>query len=170
MDIHLGGATIISPKFHVRLELPSQILDSQKHFECKHSPRKPLISLMRSMLQCTELQEELMLPLSPTNTFVLLQKTDSNSVSEFFLPKPQYTPASPTSTCFRIKLQHNSQVIPQCNCVEIVKVYDEVSDTAIAERKEVQTAESNALDQASYIWYQSKEVIKGFKYARSNLF
>lgn len=43
----LIGATIISPKLHVRVEFPSDILNSQEHFECKHNSRKPLLNLMR---------------------------------------------------------------------------------------------------------------------------
>lgn len=43
----LIGATIISPKLHIRFEFPSDILNSQEHFECKHTSRKPLLNLMR---------------------------------------------------------------------------------------------------------------------------
>lgn len=43
----LIGATIISPKLHVRIIFPSDILNSQEHFECKHASRKPLLNLMR---------------------------------------------------------------------------------------------------------------------------
>lgn len=43
----LIGATIISPKLHVRIIFPSDILNSQEHFECKHACKKPLLNLMR---------------------------------------------------------------------------------------------------------------------------
>lgn len=43
----LIGATIISPKLHIRLEFPSDILSSEEHYECKHASRKPLLNLMR---------------------------------------------------------------------------------------------------------------------------
>lgn len=43
----LVGATIISPRLHIRIEFPSDILNSQEHLECKHASRKPLLSLMR---------------------------------------------------------------------------------------------------------------------------
>lgn len=43
----LIGATIISPKLHVRIIFPSDILNSQEHFECKHASKKPLLNLMR---------------------------------------------------------------------------------------------------------------------------
>ena len=41
------GATIISPKICIRVELPELILDSKIHTEHYHSSRKPLLSLMR---------------------------------------------------------------------------------------------------------------------------
>lgn len=41
------GPTILSPKLQITLELPTQILDSFCHIECKHSAQKPLLSLMR---------------------------------------------------------------------------------------------------------------------------
>lgn len=41
------GATMVSPKLCVRVELPSEILNSQRHMESQHSSRKPLLNLMR---------------------------------------------------------------------------------------------------------------------------
>lgn len=41
------GATPVTPKFSVKLELPSNILNSKKHLEYQHSYRKPLLTLMR---------------------------------------------------------------------------------------------------------------------------
>lgn len=45
----LIGATIVSPRLHVRVEFPSDVLSSQDHHECKHASRKPLLNLMRSV-------------------------------------------------------------------------------------------------------------------------
>ncbi|XP_043511903.1 MAD2L1-binding protein isoform X2 [Frieseomelitta varia] len=134
----LIGATIISPKLHIRIEFPSDILNSQEHFECKHASRKPLLSLMRSILECPEFQAALSLPLSPTNTFVLIQKSDDNLVSEFFLPKPQYIPSNQSSNYFVIKLQHNDQVRLNCNCMNLVKVYNEVSESDTTRSKDTE--------------------------------
>ena len=41
------GATIVSPKLCIRVELPSYILSSDTHLECEHSFRKPLLTVMR---------------------------------------------------------------------------------------------------------------------------
>lgn len=41
------GATIVSPKLCIRLELPSNILNSDTHLEYQHSFRKPLLNVMR---------------------------------------------------------------------------------------------------------------------------
>ncbi|KAK1118374.1 hypothetical protein WN51_04774 [Melipona quadrifasciata] len=164
----LIGATIISPKLHVRIEFPSDILNSQEHFECKHASRKPLLSLMRSVLECSEFQAALSLPLSPTNTFVLMQKSDNNLVSEFFLPKPQYIPSNQSSNYFVIKLQHNDQVRLNCNCINAVKVYNEVSESDITRSKDIEfLSKSNvSIVHVPYQWYQSREVIRGFKFLR----
>lgn len=45
------GATTISPKFCLKFELPSEILSSRKHLEYQHSYRKPLLQLMRQVLE-----------------------------------------------------------------------------------------------------------------------
>lgn len=45
----LVGATVLSPKLCIRIELPSYILNSKQHKEYQHSSRKPLIKLMRLM-------------------------------------------------------------------------------------------------------------------------
>ena len=164
----LIGATIITPKLHIRLEFPSDILSSREHFECKHISRKPLLSLMRSMLECSEFQDAITAPLNPTNTFVLIQKSDSNSVSEFFLPKPQYMPAVKASNSFVIKLRHNDKIQTSCNCIEIVKVYNEVSEASSDKDMDVRfvNKSNENISNAPYQWYQSREVIKGFKYLR----
>ncbi|CAD1480236.1 unnamed protein product [Heterotrigona itama] len=164
----LIGATIISPKLHIRIEFPSDILSSQEHFECKHASRKPLLSLMKSILQCPEFQAALSLPLSPTNTFVLIEKSDNNLVSEFFLPKPQYIPSNQSSNYFVIKLQHNDQVRLNCNCINVVKVYNEVSESDTNRSKDIEfLSKSNvSIVHVPYQWYQSREVIRGFKFLR----
>lgn len=43
----LLGATILSPKLYVGIELPSYVLNSKQHKEYQHSSRKPLLKLMR---------------------------------------------------------------------------------------------------------------------------
>ncbi|XP_076666337.1 MAD2L1-binding protein [Andrena cerasifolii] len=164
----LIGATIITPKLHIRLEFPSDILSSREHFECEHISRKPMLSLMRSMLECSEFQDAIIAPLNPTNTFVLIQKSDSNTVSEFFLPKPQYMPAVKASNTFVIKLRHNDKIQMSCNCIKLVKVYNEVSRASSDKDTDVQFVDKsngNVMN-APYQWYQSREVLKGFKFVR----
>ncbi|KZC06209.1 PREDICTED: MAD2L1-binding protein [Dufourea novaeangliae] len=164
----LIGATIISPKLHVRLQFPSNILSSEEHYECKHTSRKPLLSLMRSMIGCSEFQDAISLPLNPTNTFVLVQKSDRNSVSEFFLPKPQYVPPIRSSNCFVIKFHHNNQVKIDCNCTDIVKVYNEVCESDSNKDGDINVLNNSneIIKNIPYQWYQSREVIKGFKFIR----
>lgn len=41
------GATILSPKLYIGIELPSYVLNSKQHKEYQHSSRKPLVKLMR---------------------------------------------------------------------------------------------------------------------------
>lgn len=41
------GATILSPKLYIGIELPSYVLNSRQHKEYQHSSRKPLLKLMR---------------------------------------------------------------------------------------------------------------------------
>lgn len=159
------GATILSPKLHVRIELPQEILSSEEHFESKHTSRRPLLNLMRCILKCEEFQDAMALPLGTTNTFIMLEKSDCNTTSEFFLLKPQY---SPPVTCFRIKLHHSDQAKLDCNCIDMIKVYHEVSESSdkeTAESRFLRNSEGKII-QAPYRWYQSKEVIKGFKYFR----
>lgn len=121
------------------------------------------------MLECSEFQDALTLPLNPTNTFVLIQKSDNNTVSDFFLPKPQYIPPIHTSNYFIIKLQYNDQRKLNCNCIDIVKVYNEISESNIeSKNKDIEFLNNSRINTThmSYQWYQSKEVIKGFKFLR----
>ncbi|XP_034942551.1 MAD2L1-binding protein [Chelonus insularis] len=162
------GATTISPKFCLKVELPSQILSSEKHIEYQHSYRKPLLTLMKSLIECSDFQQAIATPLSVTNTFVLVKKSDSNPKSEFFLPKPQYYLPVQIS-CFSIKLFYNEDDFnSDCTCSNIVKVYndnqlDKTSQTTInIDNSNVTCMETNV----PYIWYQSKEVVKGFKFFR----
>ncbi|KAI4484378.1 hypothetical protein M0802_013105 [Mischocyttarus mexicanus] len=161
------GPTILSPKLQITLELPPVILDSLDHLQCEHSSQKPLLNLMKSMLQCTEFQDAMTLPLGPTNTFVMLQKSDSNSISHFFLPKPHYIPSIQTPQSFRIKLLDNNKLNVNCNCTNLVHVYRELGksyeDDSIGQCEE-QSNEQTV--QAPFRWYQSREIIKGFKYVR----
>ncbi|CAK9822632.1 hypothetical protein ANTRET_LOCUS1120 [Anthophora retusa] len=156
----LIGATIITPKLHIRVEFPPDILSNQEHLKCKHTSRKPLLNLMRSMLECSEFQDALNTPLYPTNTFVLVYKSDSNSMSEFFLPKPQYVPSK--HKLFTLKLKHKDQVEVNCNCADIVKIYNDNSEMYV-NKEEIRYLNNSNIP---YQWYQSKEVIKGFKYLR----
>ncbi|XP_046835980.1 MAD2L1-binding protein-like [Vespa velutina] len=161
------GPTIISPKLQITLELPTHILDSLCHIECKHSSQKPLLNLMRSMMECTEFQDAMTLPLGPTNTFLLLQKSHNNSISNFFLPKPHYIPSIQTSQTFRIKLLYNNQLDIDCNCRNLVKVYRELTNPCKNDSTMQCEKQSNEqIVQAPFLWYQSREVIKGFKYVR----
>lgn len=120
------------------------------------------------MLECSEFQDAITSPLNPTNTFVLVQKSDSHSISEFFLPKPQYVPPIRTSNCFLIKLHHSDQIKMDCNCIDIVKVYNELTESNINKDKDIQylhNSNGNIIN-VPYQWYQSREVFKGFKYVR----
>ncbi|XP_017883013.1 MAD2L1-binding protein [Ceratina calcarata] len=164
----LIGATIISPKLHIKVEFPPDILDSQEHFDWKHVSRKPMLNLMRSMLECSEFQDALTSPLKPTNTFVLIQKSDNNSVSEYFLPKPQYIPPIQISNYFVIKLQYNNAINEICNCMNLVRVYNDVPEPGDCKRKDVEFLQKSdtGTRSVSYQWYQSREVIKGFQFLR----
>ncbi|XP_015117633.1 MAD2L1-binding protein [Diachasma alloeum] len=169
-QLHLGGcdvkevvivigATTISPKFLVRVEIPGNILSSRRHMEYQHSYRKPLLTLMRTVIECQEFQEAMTVPLGPTNTFVLLQKSDSNPKSDFFLPKPHYSPNSQTSSfCIRL---HHKEIVEDCQCSSVVRpYYDNPKD------RPEEIAEEKQEIVAPYLWYQSREVVKGFKYQR----
>lgn len=101
---------------------------------------------------------------------MLIQKSDSNTISDFFLPKPQYiqTPVQ-TSNYFIIKLQYNDQRKLNCNCINIVKVYNEVPESNIeSKNNDIEFLNNSRINttHVSYQWYQSKEVIKGFKFLR----
>lgn len=158
------GATILSPKLYIRIELPPYVLNSKQHKEYQHSSRKPLLKLMRSMLECNEFQEAMNIPLNMTNMFVMLRKSDSNSVSDFFLLKPQYVPPMQMASCFRFKLCQSDQVDVQCNCRTLVKVYHDSCETNLENEDDVQYTQYSSSTQSSYRWYQSKQIIKGFKF------
>ncbi|XP_072742526.1 MAD2L1-binding protein [Anoplolepis gracilipes] len=158
----LLGATILSPKLCIVIELPSYILNSKQHKEYQHSSRKPLLKLMRSLLECGEFQEAMDIPLNMTNMFIMLKKNDGNSISDFFLPKPQYVP--PVQSCFRIKLYQNDQLDMQCNCGSLVAVYHDSYKMQIENEDNVQYTQYNSSTQSLYQWYQSKQIIKGFKF------
>lgn len=118
-------------------------------------------------MECTEFQDSMTLPLGPTNTFILLQKSDNNSISNFFLPKPHYVPSIQTSQSFRIKFLYNSQLDIDCNCTNLIKVYRDLGNPCKDNSTMQCEKQSNEeIVQAPFRWYQSREVIKGFKYVR----
>ncbi|XP_070158473.1 MAD2L1-binding protein [Polyergus mexicanus] len=161
----LLGATILSPKLCIVIELPSYILNSKRHKEYQHSSREPLLKLMRSLLECGEFQEAMNIPLSMTNMFVMLKKNDDNSVSDFFLPKPQYAPPMKTASCFRIKLcQSDPRADTRCNCESLVAVYHDSYKIQLENEDDAQYTRYNSSTHSLYRWYQSKEIIKGFKF------
>ncbi|EFN85910.1 MAD2L1-binding protein [Harpegnathos saltator] len=162
----LIGATLSSPKLCIRIELPSYVLNSKQHEEYQHSSRKPLVKLMRSMLECDEFQTAMSIPISATNTFIMLKKKDSNPISDFFIPKPQYVIPTQT-TSFNIRLCQSNQVNIQCTCRNLVKVHHDSYTLHAAEdynEDNVQYIQHDSSTQSSYHWHQSKQIIKGFKY------
>lgn len=116
------------------------------------------------MLECDEFQEAMSAHSGITNTFVMLKKRDANSVSDFFLPKPQYIPPTQSTSCFKIKFCQNAQVEMQCTCRTLVKVYHDSYNTHTKNKDSVRCTESNGSVHSSYEWYQSKQIIKGFKF------
>ncbi|RLU21023.1 hypothetical protein DMN91_007639 [Ooceraea biroi] len=162
----LLGATIFSPKVYIGIEFPPYILNSKQHKEYQHSSRKPLLKLMKAILECEEFQEAMSAPLGVTNTFIMLKKSDRNSVSDYFLPKPQYTPPTETTRldCFKIKLCHDNQVDIPCTCRTLIKIYHDSCKTDSENETDVQCSQYNGSTQSLYQWYQSKQVIRGFKF------
>jgi len=116
------------------------------------------------MLECQEFQEAMNIPLNMTNMFIMLKKRDTNVVSEFFLPKPQYMPPIQTTSCFKIKLCQNDLLDMQCNCRTLIKVYHDSCKTHLEDDEDVQYTDYDSSTQSSYRWYQSKQIIKGFKF------
>lgn len=117
------------------------------------------------MLECDEFQEAMSVPLSVTNTFIMLMKRESNPISDFFVLKPQYTLPMQTSN-FNIRLCQDNEVDTQCTCRTLVEVFHDSCKIHTAEdnEDEVQCTQYNSSTQSSYRWYQSNQVIKGFKY------
>ncbi|EZA60671.1 hypothetical protein X777_14277 [Ooceraea biroi] len=121
---------------------------------------------VRAILECEEFQEAMSAPLGVTNTFIMLKKSDRNSVSDYFLPKPQYTPPTETTRldCFKIKLCHDNQVDIPCTCRTLIKIYHDSCKTDSENETDVQCSQYNGSTQSLYQWYQSKQVIRGFKF------
>lgn len=119
------------------------------------------------MLECDEFQEAMSTPSSITNTFIMLKKRDNNPVSDFFIPKPQYVLPTQSTSCFKIRLCQNDSVDTQCTCRTLVKVYHDSCKIHAAEdnhEDNIQYIQRDISTQCSYRWYQSKQIIKGFKY------
>lgn len=121
------------------------------------------ITFFRSIIECEEFQEAMSVPLGLTNTFVMLQKSDTNSISDFFLPKPQYMPPTQATTCFAIKLSHAAEMEMNCDCKNAIKVYHDLPHGKSEEDFDDEQPNRN---DCPYLWYQSREVIKGFKFSR----
>ncbi|XP_011498727.1 PREDICTED: uncharacterized protein LOC105362892 isoform X2 [Ceratosolen solmsi marchali] len=155
------GATIVSPKFYIVIELPPTILNSNIHLEYQHPFRKSLTTVMRSIIKSTEFQDEMIIPLGLTNTFVFVRKKDPYKISEFFIPKPQFSLSSQNTNSFRIKLNYNENNRLNCDCDNFIKVYHD-SQNKIYLKKDYIEEKFNS--EITYQWYQSKEVLKGFKF------
>lgn len=104
-----------------------------------------------------DFQDEMTLPLKPTNTFVLVQKKDPHKVSEFFVPKPQFKFSSNINS-FHIKLNCGDNSQP-CNCENLIKVFQDSFLTNNSQSNDLRSS-------VQYQWYQSREVFKGFKFLR----
>ncbi|XP_058803149.1 uncharacterized protein LOC131671047 [Phymastichus coffea] len=154
------GATIVSPKISIRLELPDSILNSKMHLRHQHSVRKALLSVMKSFCECSEFQDELAIPLEPTNTFILVNKKDPYKISEFFVPKPQFDLSTQKTASFHIKFNYIKNNQLNCNCDRLVHIYHDSDENNIVEK--LKKCDSNV----SYQWYQSREIFKGFKFLR----
>ncbi|XP_051173086.1 MAD2L1-binding protein-like [Leptopilina boulardi] len=157
------GATIFSPKFCISMELPENILNSKLHSEYHHSSRKPLLNLMRSIVDCDAFQEALNLPIGPTNTFVLVRKSDANQLSTFFIPKPQYSFPLQSSS-FHIRLDHSKDFQINCRCSSAIKVFHDSRKEFLLDLNLFD--KSNSCESTRYQWYQARKVIKGFKFFR----
>lgn len=105
-----------------------------------------------------DFQDEMTVPLKPTNTFVLVQKKDPHKISKFFVPKPQFKYSS-NVTSFHIKLNCSENNEFSCNCENLIKVYQDSFSTNNSESIDLRS-------QVQFQWYQSKEVFKGFKFLR----
>lgn len=122
------------------------------------------------MIDCEEFQEAMTMPIGPTNTFVLVRKSDVNPLSTFFIPKPQYTFPVQTSH-FHIQLDHNKDIQTSCTCSSAVKVFHDQKNEYITDNEKLNSFnKSNSCESStsssSYQWYQARKVIKGFKYFR----
>lgn len=124
------------------------------------------LTIFRSILEYTELQDEMTVPLGPTNTFVLVQKKDPHKTSEFFVPKPQFDLSSQNMTSFHIRLNYNEDMQLNCNCENLVNVYSDSCEGHYKEQNYMVEKSNNNESEISYQWYQSKEVFKGFKFLR----
>ncbi|OXU28257.1 hypothetical protein TSAR_001085 [Trichomalopsis sarcophagae] len=192
------GATIITPKLCIKLELPNIL--NKTHIPRLHPYRKPLMTVMRSILGCSEFQEELSTPLFPTNTFVLVQKRDPKKTSEFFIPKPQFALPSRNMACLNIRLNYDENQTFNCECKRMRPDFPVYNDNFKVLRGhcvymgqhmtwsnpfksrlregEFRTRHSCTEDHSKmkkslnnesnlpYLWYQSKEVLKGFKFIK----
>ncbi|KAL7294720.1 hypothetical protein TKK_0012014 [Trichogramma kaykai] len=160
------GATTFSPKLCIRIELPYSILSSRNHSSCHHSSRKILLNVMKSMLNCEEFQQEMTVPLGLTNTFVLVQKRDSRKISEYFVPKPQFNFSSQNTASFLIKLNYNGGNEFNCNCGNLIRVFNDFDQNCYDDDSENVEKCDNDISEIPYQWYQSKDILKGFKFLR----
>ncbi|XP_014218416.1 uncharacterized protein LOC106646799 [Copidosoma floridanum] len=174
--IILFGATIFSPKLCIKIEIPLEILDSERHTCDEHKKGQPLLTVMSSIFQCPEFQDEMALPLGLTNTFILLHKDDPRGISEFFVPKPQFSVPSHKTTTFHIKLEYTVDILDDCKCGRRVPVCRDgvrkffTHQISYLFRNQDHDSEDvtkknkfNSDLPLNLAWYQSKEVFKGFK-------
>lgn len=100
-------------------------------------------------------------PLGLTSTFVLLQKADRKT-TEFFMPKPHFAvPSGPRVNSFTFKFKHVEET--PCECNSIIHIYNDFYDEKAANFVSSDVSDTEEL---RYSWYQSRQVIKGFKYFR----
>lgn len=127
------------------------------------------------MTDWKEFQEAMTLPLLPTNTFILIQKSDCNRVSEFFLPKPRYSlPNGTTGSRFHIRLGRQDQDTWACDCSSTIQVYHDQDSSCsnLGVSQSLQSLNSTeeklaeCCNDSSYQWYQSRDIVKGFKFSR----
>lgn len=111
---------------------------------------------------------------------MLVQKRDPHKTSEFFIPKPQFALSSRNMACLNIRLNYNENQVSSCNCKnmhpnfpvwsELFKPRRSIEEykirrTCVKEHSEMKKSRNDESD-LPYLWYQSKEVFKGFKFIR----
>ncbi|XP_018571000.1 MAD2L1-binding protein [Anoplophora glabripennis] len=160
--VFVFGATPVCPKEIYSIKIPSL---AKGHLERNHT--NPVCKYRQKILRNIFLSQQWLdtvdSSMSCTNTYIFFKTTETcnrsstvDSRNDFFIPS---RPVTVPSKAKHTKINLNYEASEKRNCCDNFFVFEDVNHSDANQRR---TSENNQA-QETIVWYQSKDLFKGFK-------